>query len=190
MYLQGLLLASAALQHEVDVVSFHPADMSCLLAINKAPSIDESVNSSSSSTDPHLHLWRLEKLWSRHELIQSIVHLPGARCAVCHAWAPEGVYVGCLDGSIVCLEPESSALLFEVATARSTAPSAVSSLAVNKEALVVASTAASQLSFYSRPLLTSSLAPSKQHQQQQLSQSGPSNVQCLGSITVCTTGKS
>jgi len=193
MHLQGLLLAAAALQHEVCVVSFHPADMSCLLAITNPRSIAGCVKSGSnggvSSSNTLLHFWRLEKLWSRHELIQSMVQLPDGMCAVCHAWAPEGAYIGCSNGSVVCVDPESAALLFVVATVSSTATCAVASLAINKEALVIASSGAPQLDFYSRTSMATSLAPSKQPQQQQLPQHASSNMQHLGSITVSTTGE-
>jgi hypothetical protein len=87
--LQGLKLATAALPQPVANVSFQPADLSCLLTV-----ADASENSSSSSSNGKagtscVHLWRLDKLWDRHELQTKPLQLPADCVASCHAWAPE-----------------------------------------------------------------------------------------------------
>lgn len=107
--LQKQKLAAATLEHAVSSISFHPADLSCLIAVPTAAS--DSREPDSSQTAPGdgpaaVQLWRLDKLWSRHELHAIPLQLP-ADCSACscHAWAPEVSVV--LQQKIYALERHS-----------------------------------------------------------------------------------
>jgi hypothetical protein len=98
----------------------------------------------------------------------------------------QGVYFGCTNGSILCIDPESSALLGTTAALQpEPAAAAVSSIAVNKEAVVSASSSSPQLAFYSR-CSCSTTSSGKQQQQQQQQGRG---LQLLGSARASTQGE-
>jgi hypothetical protein len=97
----------------------------------------------------------------------------------------QGFYFGCTNGSILCIDPESSALLGTTAASQpEAAAAAVSSIAVNKEAVVSASSSSPQLAFYSR-CSAGATSSSKQQQQQQQAR----GLQLLGSARASTQGK-
>lgn len=77
--LQAKLLAMARLEQPTHSAIFHPADAACFATVNAA-----------SGSHGNISVWRLERLWDRHELRQTQLPLPeahhGARCC---AWAPE-----------------------------------------------------------------------------------------------------
>lgn len=95
--LQGTKLAAAALSQPVSHVSFQPADPSCIITVAATAYNDGSGATAHSNTacrdskvaEPSVQLWRLDKLWSRHELQAKPVQLPDACSANCLAWAPE-----------------------------------------------------------------------------------------------------
>jgi hypothetical protein len=91
--LQGLKLAAAELAQPVASVSFQPADLSCLLTVaansSSSSSSTSNTRSNSKSCEACVQLWRLDKLWDRHDLQAKTLQLPASCLAVCHAWAPE-----------------------------------------------------------------------------------------------------
>jgi hypothetical protein len=98
----------------------------------------------------------------------------------------QGIYFGCTNGTIVCVDPESLAVLC-TAVATETGPAAaacVSSVAVNKDAVVVSSNDCPQLCFYSR--CSASSMSGKQQQQQQQTGRG---LQLLGSVRAGSQGE-
>jgi hypothetical protein len=96
----------------------------------------------------------------------------------------QGIYVGCTNSSILCIDPESSALLGTTAALQPEPAAAAVSIAVNKEAVVSASSSSPQLEFYSRCSASSTSSGKQQQQQQQ-----GSGLQLLGSARASTQGK-
>lgn len=96
---------------------------------------------------------------------------------------PQGVYLGCTNGVIVCMDPEAAVLLGTTAALEpEPEPAAViSSIAVNKEAVVSASSNSPQLSFYSR-----CIGSTTSGQQQQQESRG---MQLIGSVRASTQGE-
>lgn len=94
----------------------------------------------------------------------------------------QGVYFGCTNGAIVCVDPESSAVLGTTAALETgSEAAAVSSVAVNREAVVACSSESPQLTFYSR--CTASSLSGKQQQQT------GKGMQLLGSVRASSKGE-
>jgi WD40 repeat protein len=96
---KGQLLASAPLEAPVGGVGFHPADAGLLVA--------RLLPGRGGKAACAAQLWRLERQWAGHSLTPDSKMQPacGAR-VTCHAWAPEGLYVGCDSGEVVLLDQE------------------------------------------------------------------------------------
>ncbi|GBF90834.1 cilia- and flagella-associated protein [Raphidocelis subcapitata] len=110
------LLASAPLEAPVGGAGFHPADAGLLVTYQLPGSRSGGEGARAAQ------LWRLERQWAGHSLAPGSRFQPscGGRVA-CHAWAPEGLYVGCDSGVVVLIDHESGR---ELASTREAAAAA------------------------------------------------------------------
>lgn len=95
----------------------------------------------------------------------------------------QSVYIGCTNGSVLCIDPESSAVLGSTTAPdegqTAVAAAAVSSIAVNKDAVVTACSTSPQVLFYSRAV--AAVQDKQQHHEKAV-------LQLFGSVQASTQG--
>ena len=151
--LEGEATGAGDLAAAVRCLSFHPAETSLLLATAGAGGSDDSIGSSDGGGGggggtSGAWLWQLQRLPDGHHLEPRPLALPGSggsgsggsgsARATCHAWAPEGAYLGCAGGGVWLADPETGACAAAVVKPRPLAAAEpVTSVAVNAEVVAV-----------------------------------------------------
>lgn len=106
------------------------------------------------------------------------MHVLALRCSHVRVWLGlQGIYLGCNDGTILCVDPTSAVCHGK---AQISTGGVISSITVNKDAVAVASSSVTQLAFFQR------VVPLFGDKQQQ--QAAP-ELQLIGSVVVSTQGK-
>ena len=85
---QSQLLVQASLPKAVHLVSFQPYNADQL----------------ATTGGEQLLVWRIDRLSDRHEVASHAVELPAGFEPTCHAWFPQGLYVGGSGGELLALD--------------------------------------------------------------------------------------